>query len=206
MTSLVPKLARALLIVSFVLFAFSAVNATACTRPLPLVIRDEMSVTPRGKATIVFFTDFQCPFCRKTHEALAPVVEQREGKVRIVLRHVPLQRHPDARTAARAAVCVEKLAPANAERYANALFAARDLSEASVAGIATAHGVENDVLQQCVSDKATDARIERDTAMFDSIGGDGVPLLYVGSARLDGMQTQSSLETAVDAAIEEASR
>jgi len=200
MTSLVSKLARALLLVSLLLCAFS------CTRPLPLVIRDEMSATLRGRATIVFFTDFQCPFCRRTHEALAPVVEQREGKVRIVLRHVPLQRHPDARTAARAAVCVEKLAPDHADRYANALFVARDLSEANIAAIATAHGVEADRLQQCVSDASTDARIDRDTAIFDSIGGDGVPLLYVGSSRLDGMQTQSSLEAAIDAAIEEASR
>src|SRR5215207_385238 len=105
-----------------------------CRSDLPPVIRDEIARTAQvnaGAATVVFFTDFQCPYCRKTHAALAPLLEARHGRVRVVLRHVPLARHPDARTAARAAICVERLTRELTADYAHALFGAVDLSEAS---------------------------------------------------------------------------
>ncbi|MBX3264658.1 MAG: thioredoxin domain-containing protein [Labilithrix sp.] len=175
----------------------------ACGAP-PGVIRDEMATTSRvksGAATIVFFTDFQCPYCRKTHAALAPIVEARRDRLRVVVRHVPLPRHPDARTAARAAVCVEALTPALLDDYTHALFEAPDLSEAACEALAIERGVDRERFRRCLADAATDARVERDLAMFDAVRGDGVPLLYVGRTRIDGAPSRSSLEAAVDDAI-----
>ena len=113
------------------------------------VISDEMAVTAKtktGAATVVFFTDFQCPYCRKTHAALTPLVEARRAKVRVVLRHVPLRQHPDARSAARAAICVERIANAVSEDFDRALFEAPDLSEAACEAMAVERGVEGDQL------------------------------------------------------------
>jgi predicted DsbA family dithiol-disulfide isomerase len=183
------------------LFCFAI---AACRPALPQAIQDEMTATPRGQATVVFFTDFQCPFCRRTHAALAPLVEERKGRVRVVLRHVPLRRHPDARTAARAAICVEAIAPEESFAYAHALMNANDLSEHACAEIAVQHRVDRDVFERCTHDSKTEERIARDTAMFDALGGDGVPLLYVGGARLDGAQTRGSLESALDEALDSA--
>lgn len=181
-----------------------AMVGAACQGELPLVIRDEMTVTSKAKpgaATVVFFTDFQCPYCRKTHAALDPVLEPRRTRVRVVLRHVPLPRHPDARTAARAMVCVERLTPMLADDYARALFASPDLSEAACEGLATERGVEVTAYQRCLSSPSTDARIEQDLAMFDAVRGDGVPLLFVGRTRLEGSQTSRDLAAALDDAI-----
>lgn len=186
-------------IASAIVVVVSAV-LVACGGALPSVIRDEMARSPRGTVTIVFFTDFQCPFCRRTHVALAPLVAQREGRVRVVLRHVPLKSHPDARTAARAAVCGEAL---GARDLAHALFTTRDLGEAAVEALAVEHGVDRDRFRRCVVDPATDARIDRDTAMFDEVGGDGVPLLFVGRQRLEGGQSTAALEAALDVAAAE---
>jgi predicted DsbA family dithiol-disulfide isomerase len=176
----------------------------ACGGELPSVIRDEMATTSKvksGAATVVFFTDFQCPYCRKTHAALAPIVEARHDRVRVAIRHVPLPRHPDARTAARAAICVERLTSALTDDYVHALFAAQDLSEAACEELAVERGVDRDRYQRCLSDPATETRLEQDLAMFDAVKGDGVPLLYIGRARLDGAQSRSSLEAAIDDAI-----
>lgn len=173
----------------------------SCGAPLPLVIRDEMAVAPRGTATIVFFTDFQCPFCRRTHAALAPILAERKDRVRVVLRHVPLPSHPDARSAARAAICAEDLGGEAAKDYAAALFVARDLSEAACEDMAVERGIDRARFRACTYERATDARIDRDIAMFDSADGDGVPLLYVGRTRLEGEQPRSTLEAAIDAAL-----
>jgi hypothetical protein len=37
--------------------------------------------------------------------------------------------------------------------------------------------------------------------MFRSLGGDGVPMMYVDRTLLDGAQSRRSLEAAIDAAL-----
>lgn len=175
-----------------------ALVAVSCKPALPSVIEDEIAKTPRGQVTLVFFTDFECPFCRRTHAALAPLLAQREGRVRLVVRHVPLRMHPDARTAARAAVCVEALSPSTFVRYVDALMTSADLSEQTCAEIAVQHGVDRDRYERCVRDPSTDGRIAHDGALFDAVGGDGVPLIFVGHTRLEGAQPRGSLEAALD--------
>ena len=178
---------------------FSSLALVSCGGGVPPAIRDELARAPRGTVTVVFFTDFQCPFCRRTHAALAPLVAERQGRVRVVLRHVPLHMHPDARTAARAAVCTESL-PAR-DAVVDALYRAPDLGEAACEEIALEHGAERAAYQRCVADPATDARIDSDTSMFRELGGDGVPMMFVDRTLLDGSQTRRTLETAIDDAL-----
>jgi protein-disulfide isomerase len=177
--------------------AFLAAAAlVSCGGGVPPVIREELARAPAGVVTVVFFTDFQCPFCRRTHAALSAVRADHPGKVRLVLRHVPLRMHPDARTAARAAICGESLGAR--EDLVDALYTATDLGEKAVEQLVVERGVEREKYAACVADPATDARIAHDTKMLDELGGDGVPLLYVGGARLDGAQSRRGLERAVE--------
>jgi len=185
----------------FCLVVSVAVSLVGCRAALPQSIQDEMAATPRGQVTVVFFTDFQCPFCRRTHAALDSLVEERKGRVRVVLKHVPLRRHPDARTAARAAICVEAIAPAELGAFTRDLMAANDLSERACAEAAVQHRVDREQYERCVHDGATEQRIVKDGEMFDAVEGDGVPLLYVERTRLDGAQARRSLQSALDDAL-----
>jgi protein-disulfide isomerase len=166
---------------------------------LPSVVKDEMAKTPPGTATVVFFTDFECPFCRRTHAALAPLLAARKDHVRVVLRHVPLPMHPHARGAARAALCAEDLGAKDG--YADALFTSFDLGDSVCENLAVQRGVDREAFQRCVHSPLIDERIDKDIAAFDSTNGDGVPLLFVGARRLDGAQPPSVLEAALDDAI-----
>ncbi|MBS2017354.1 MAG: thioredoxin domain-containing protein [Deltaproteobacteria bacterium] len=180
-----------------------AITLTACGASLPSVIRDEMASAPHGVVTIVFFTDFQCPHCRRTHAALAPLLEQYQGKVRLVLRHVPLKMHRDARTAARAATCGEKLGAGAVQGIdlPHALFMASDLGDQATEALVLERGVDRDAYRRCLADPATEARIQRDDHMLDEVGGEGVPLLFVGSRRLDGAQSREALASAIEAEL-----
>jgi protein-disulfide isomerase len=173
----------------------------SCGSGVPRVIRDELAVAPPGMVTVVMFTDFQCPFCRKTHAALSAVRADNPGKVRLVIRHVPLRMHPDARAAAHAAICGESLGAG--EDLIDALYKSNDLGEAAVEQLVLERGVDREKYRACLVDPSTEARITRDTSMLDALGGDGVPLLYVGRTRLDGSQTRRSLGLAVDEASAE---
>ena len=180
-----------------------ALSLPSCGASVPAVIRDEQSRTPPGVVTVVFFTDFQCPYCRRTHAALAAVLADPPpgARVRVVLRHVPLSMHPDAPAAARAAICAEGLAAY--EDYVRALYASSDLGDASNEDLAVERGANREKFHACVGDPATAARTESDTHRLDALGGDGVPLLYVGRRRMDGSQTRRDLAAAIAAAARE---
>jgi protein-disulfide isomerase len=61
----------------------------------------------RGKATakvtIVEFGDFECPFCSRAQPILDRVRKEYGDDVRLVFKHMPLNFHPDAMSAAEAA-------------------------------------------------------------------------------------------------------
>ncbi|HEY8073015.1 MAG TPA: vitamin K epoxide reductase family protein, partial [Labilithrix sp.] len=76
---------------------------------VPDIVRAEMEKSPSGVITVIDFADYECPFCRATHEKLAPVLAQNKDHVRIVRKNVPLRMHPHATDMARTACCAELL-------------------------------------------------------------------------------------------------
>lgn len=185
------------------LFALVASCLLSCAGT-PAIVRAEEAKTASqkpGATTLVLFTDFQCPFCRRTHRMLAPLVAAEHDRVRTVLVHVPLNRHPDARTAARAAICVETLTRALLDDYAHALYTSDDLSEASCEALALERGVDKEKFEECLASPAVERRLAHDLATFDEVGGDGVPLTYIGRERIDGMPPKGDLEAALKKAL-----
>lgn len=65
---------------------------------------------PSAKVTIVEFSDFQCPYCVKFAEEIYPKLKREyidTGKVKLIFRNYPIfQAHPNAMSAAEAALCV----------------------------------------------------------------------------------------------------
>ena len=181
------------------LFVALLLSLLACAPSMPARMREELAKSPPGTATVVFFTDFQCPFCRRTHAALEEAVAQREGKVRVVLAHVPLRSHPDAPNAAKASICAE----AQGIDLGHALVASADLSERTCESLAVKIGANPELYRLCLDAPSTRERLQRDEALYEAIEGDGVPILFIGKTRLDGQQSSAVLLAAIDRAIAE---
>ena len=60
---------------------------------------------PDAKVTVVEFLDYQCPYCHRVQGVVDEIVGRYAGKVRFVHRDFPLDMHPQAAVAARAAHC-----------------------------------------------------------------------------------------------------
>ncbi|KKW42008.1 MAG: Sodium/proton antiporter [Candidatus Magasanikbacteria bacterium GW2011_GWA2_56_11] len=59
-----------------------------------------------AKITIVEYSDFECPFCKRYHDTMAQIIAKYGNEVRWVYRHLPLDSlHRKARTEALAAEC-----------------------------------------------------------------------------------------------------
>ena len=63
---------------------------------------------PEAKVTIVEFSDFECPHCRMAEPWLKQVLDEFPKDVKLVFMNYPLPNHPNAQSAAAAAVAAGK--------------------------------------------------------------------------------------------------
>lgn len=62
----------------------------------------------KAEYTIIGFTDFQCPFCKRGDDTIKEVLKKYDKKVKYVLKHFPLGFHPQATPASKAAWAADK--------------------------------------------------------------------------------------------------
>jgi uncharacterized membrane protein len=139
----------------------------------------------QGKTTLVMFTDFECPYCRKLHPVIEELERESKGALVVVRRMKPLSGHPGALPAALAYLCTSE---DRREAMATALYDAppSELTPSGVVAIAKGVGLDLDAFARCVVSPETKARLDEDAAMYDRIGPRGLPLTYVGPRAIVG--------------------
>ena len=136
--------------------------------------------------TIVEFTDYQCPFCaqhaRTTFGSLrAEYVDS--GRVRYVVRDLPLPMHPFAEPAARAARCVAQQDAGKYWRFHDAVFEAQPrLSDSTLVGIASGLGLDRGRFESCKASAAVAKLVRRDADEAAQVGLTGTPAFVIGRA------------------------
>ncbi len=146
--------------------------------------------------TIVEFSDYECPFCRKVEDTLSEVRKKFADKVRLIYRDFPLPMHQHAAKAAEAARCAEeqgKFWP-----YHDILFA--NQTKLDVAGLkANAAKLKLDTkkFDECLDhDKYAEA-IKKDSAEGAAVGVRGTPAFFINGRFLDGAQSAQSFEDVI---------
>lgn len=178
-------------------FWLTAPLLAACASAPP-PIAEAIRHTPTGQVAVVEFVDFECVFCRRANDAISTVVARHGASVRLVRKQVPLTRkHPHALAAARASLCADGLGKGDA--MADALFRAppSSLTPEGIETLGAALGMDASTLHTCVAASATTAGLAHDRADFDAVEGDGVPIVFVGTERLDGVPDEAAFEAAL---------
>lgn len=168
--------------------------------PIALDLDEATAHGPSDAAlTVVEFSDFQCPYCRKLADALKAAAEQ-HGNVRIVFRHYPMDAscnravegkfHEFACGAAKAALCAE--AQGRFWAMHDVMFEnQRALSPTELTEHARTAGLDTAAFARCLEAPETAARLERDLARAESLKLKGTPswfvngLAYVGARSVD---------------------
>jgi protein-disulfide isomerase len=188
-----------------------AVGTTARAAPLPTIpfeADDPSWGSPKAPATIVYFSDFECPRCALMEIALDEVKDRfGEERVRIVFKHAPAAFHPHARMAATVAQGVFELGGARAFWAFHELAftaddapppAPRDEAEGgdvdpiaggvslewdTLAGWAARAGVREGELARGLNEGRWAAKVERDETLAKKLGVVDPPVLFVGGWR-----------------------
>jgi protein-disulfide isomerase len=156
----------------------------------------------QAAATIVEFSDFQCPSCAAAQSELRKLREMYPRDVAVVYRHFPLEAgHPYARRAAIASECAAE--QGRFERFHDLLFQRQDsIGRMPWERFARLAGVPSrSRFADCLSARRPEARVNRDLATADSLGLQGTPTLLVNGRRFDGSPGFPVLEQQVRQAL-----
>jgi protein-disulfide isomerase len=161
--------------------------------------------------TMVEFTDYQCPYCRRFHEQSWPDLKKNyvdTGKVRFIVRDLPLDFHDQALPSAVAARCAGeqgKYWP----MYDALLSQTEALNKDSARKLAVAAGVELPAFDSCLHNPAIRHAIESDIAEAQRIGVTGTPGFVIAQRRdgqlegalMLGAQPSAAFSSRIDALL-----
>jgi protein-disulfide isomerase len=148
--------------------------------------------------TIVEFSDFQCPFCRRFHEeTYQALLDAYPGQIRFVYRNLPLTSiHPDAMPAAVASLCAND--QGKYWEYHEKLFSSETLDEPTYIQYATDLGLDVDTFTACLSDGSHDEFIQQDMDFAINLGIQSTPTFFVNGLAIVGAQPLSNFTQLID--------
>lgn len=184
---------------------------------VPVGEQDVLWGDVNAPVTIVAFLDLECPFCSRVHPTIVELLHKygRE-KVRLVVKHAPLPFHERGIPAAKAAQAVYRLKDVDVFwTYVGKLFEgvakgdADALSERHLTASAEQIGVTRAELARASALPEVEKKVTDDLALYQRLGGQGVPAFFINGAELTGARPGSDFETLIEhelAAAEELRR
>jgi protein-disulfide isomerase len=160
-------------------------NKQAPNQPLNLKIDnlDHVLGSPDAELTIFEYSDTECPACKSFYKATKQIMNEygKEGKVRWVYRHFPLDsRHDKARKEAEATECANELG-GNEKfwEYLDRLYEITPsnnlLEPAKLFEIAAYVGINSDDFSKCLNSGRHAKKVEKDYQSGISAGVEGTP-------------------------------
>lgn len=148
--------------------------------------RESRGAGPGAPITIIAFSDYECPFCKRGEETIAEVMKAYGDKVRYVHRDYPLPFHKNARKAAEGARCAGE--QGKYWEFHDALFAAPKIGEETVAEIATTLALDKTKFDSCLSEGRMKKLIDEDMTAGGEVGVSGTPAFFINGRMLSGAQ------------------
>ncbi len=171
---------------------------------------------PDAPITVVEFGDLQCPRCYEFHRDVMPLIQEKyigSGMVKWVYRDFPLDKHPQADTAALAAECTRaqytgQPGYSSKDEFYFAMFdlitdhimdwsGQADTAEATFVSLAKDElGVD---IQSCMDAETYKEDIEGDYTAGRSYGVEGTPTFFINGRKLIGSWPFEAFEKVIEA-------
>lgn len=159
-----------------------------------------------GKAdaaiTIVEYSDFQCPFCKRGADTMEEVVKKYGDKVRIVYKHLPLPFHQEAELAAQYYEAIAMQDMKKAKKFHDLIFAEqpriKSEKEKFLNAMAKKAGANLSKVKKNLKSKKVKELIEADKAEAAKFGFSGTPGFLVNGVSVRGAFPFAHFEKIID--------
>lgn len=156
----------------------------------------------RGEAkapvTIVEFSDFQCPYCKKAEAVLTSLLAKYNGRIKLAYRDFPLRAlHPQAQLAAEAGRCAG--GQGKFWEYHDALLMDQSkLDQAGLVRTAQVLGLNEQSFQACLTGGKFKAQVEQDVQEGTNAGVIGTPGFFINGEFVNGAKSQAEFERIIE--------
>jgi uncharacterized membrane protein/predicted DsbA family dithiol-disulfide isomerase len=154
--------------------------------------------SPNPAATVVEFSDYECPHCRRAHQRVRQMVVEHPDELRLIHRHLPLDRrcHPQLKHEFHGRACLFAEAAECAGQQGkfwemnDALFAIQETTatnEVEVEELAVRLGLDRSSFAGCLQRGEAADKVVRDLQAALARGMTGTPTYLLGDEQYKGM-------------------
>ncbi len=153
--------------------------------------------------TLVEFSDFQCPYCRRVQSVLKRLMTAYHGKLKLVFRDFPLRQiHPEAQKAAEAAQCANE--QGQFWPYHDRLFAATELGVEYLKQYAVELDLDAEGFNTCLDSEKYSQEVQKDIDDARVAGVNATPAFFVNGLPINGAVPFERFVEMVELALERA--
>ncbi|OGZ97103.1 MAG: hypothetical protein A3J10_01195 [Candidatus Sungbacteria bacterium RIFCSPLOWO2_02_FULL_54_10] len=183
-----------------------AVTGTAATGDL--VDDDPILGNPDAPVTLVEFSDFQCPFCRRFYQETLPQIKKeylQTGRAKLVYRDFPLvQIHPGALPAAEGTQCAHE--QGKFWEMHDAIFDEQEkqgsgtvqFTADDVKRWAASIGLNASQFNACLDSRKYQQEVEKDIADGSAAGVSGTPATFINGRLVSGAQPFAAFKAIIE--------
>ena len=161
------------------------------------VIRGDKS----APLTLVEYSDFECPFCKRGFETVNALLEKYDGKIRFIYKHLPLRFHPNAMPAAKYYEAIRLQSPEKAIKFHDNIFKNFEkikLGEKFFKSLAKDLSVDMSKLAKDIDSAEVNKRIQEDLAEAKKFGFQGTPGFLLNGIPVKGAYPPSHFDMIVE--------
>jgi len=153
--------------------------------------------------TIVEFSEYQCPFCKRyIDESYKNIMSDYGDKVRYIFRDYPLEFHQHAQKASEAARCAGD--QGKYWEYHDKLFVEQEEwtevtdSASLFVGYATGLGLDGGEFESCLTDGKFTQAVKDDLLLGQKLGVSGTPSFFINGKMLVGAQPYEAFKAVIE--------
>jgi protein-disulfide isomerase len=155
-----------------------------------------------AKITIVEFSDFQCPHCKRGAQTMEEVMEAYPNQVKLVFKNIPLQFHKQAMPAAKAALAAAK--QGKFWEMHDMLFENQgSLGDAFYVEAATKLGLDVEKFKTDMASPEVEAQVKADQEQGEKNGIQGTPGFFVNGVAVKGAYPLDHFKGIIDRLLAE---
>ncbi|MEW5867952.1 MAG: DsbA family protein [Chloroflexota bacterium] len=148
--------------------------------------------------TLIEFSDYECPYCRRWHtEVFDRLIQEYPDQIRFVYRDFPLSSiHPEATPAAEAADCANEQGAF--WQFQNLLFSSSDLSTETYIQYATDLNLDVQQFTTCIESGKYSDEVQADYQYAAELGVRSTPTFFINGLPVVGAQPYDVFKDIID--------
>lgn len=155
------------------------------------------------KLRIIEFADFECPYCKQFAGWYQALPSALRSKTILIFKHLPLDQHPWARTAALYAACTKIQSTAAFSRLSGFYLENQDQITSENIGMKTmsklsSENLEFRLLTACVSDGEGARILDRHEALARQLNVTGTPTVFINGKRILTIHSEGEFRSVLE--------